>query len=162
MKLAAIYTRVSSDQQKEAQTIESQVSCLLEYAKKHFYQVPSEWIFRDEGYSGSILERSGLDKIRDLAAEQQLDTVLVYAPDRLSRTYVHQMLLVEELNAQGVEVLFFNSPQSDSPESKLLLQFQGMIAEYEREERKEDILQEIVPVNKYLSQNGSLLLYLPL
>jgi len=132
MKLAAIYTRVSSDQQKEAQTIESQVSSLQEYAKKELYQVPPEWVFRDEGYSGSILERPGLDRIRDLAAEQQLDTVLIYSPDRLSRTYVHQMLLVEELNAQGVEVVFFNSPKSDSPESVLLLQFQGMIAEYER------------------------------
>lgn len=132
MKLAAIYTRVSSDQQKEAQTIESQVSNLLEFAEKKHYQVPPEWVFRDEGYSGSILERPGLDKIRDLAAEQQLEAVLIYAPDRLSRNYAYQMILMEELNNQGVEVVFINSPQSDSPESALLLQFQGMIAEYER------------------------------
>ena len=123
---------MSSDQQKEAQTIESQVSNLLEYAQLHQYQVPKEWIFRDEGYSGSILERPGLDRIRDLAAEQQLEAVLIYTPDRLSRNYAYQMILMEELNNQGVEVVFFNSPKSDSPESALLLQFQGMIAEYER------------------------------
>lgn len=132
MKLAAIYTRVSSGHQKEAQTIESQVSNLLEYAEQEAYQVPPEWIFRDEGYSGSILKRPGLDKIRDLAADQQLEAVLIYAPDRLSRNYAYQMILIEEFNNQGVEVVFRNNPKSDSPESALLLQFQGMIAEYER------------------------------
>ena len=132
MKLAAIYTRVSSNQQKEAQTIESQVTNLLEYAKQEDYQLPSEWIFKDEGYSGSVLHRPGLDKIRDLAAEKQLEAVLIYTPDRLSRNYAYQMILIEELNSQGVEVVFRNSPKSDSPESALLLQFQGMIAEYER------------------------------
>ncbi|MCB0550267.1 MAG: recombinase family protein [Phaeodactylibacter sp.] len=131
-RLAALYTRVSSEQQKEAQTIDSQVAALQEYAHKEGYQVPEQWVFRDEGYSGSILRRPGLDRIRDLAAEQQLEAVLIYSPDRLSRNYAYQVILVEELNAQGVEVIFMNAPQADSPESALLLQFQGMIAEYER------------------------------
>lgn len=131
MKLAGIYSRVSSSQQKESQTIESQVSELLEYAKQYNYHIPKEWIFRDEGYSGSNLIRPGLDRIRDLAAEQQLEAILIYAPDRLSRSYAYQVMLLEELNA-NVEVIFIKSPKSDSPESALLIQFQGMIAEYER------------------------------
>jgi len=132
MKLAAIYTRVSSNHQKDTQSIESQVANLLEYAQQEAYQVPPEWIFRDQGYSGSILKRPGLDKIRDLAAEQELEALLVYAPDRLSRNYAYQMILIEELNNEGVAVIFRNSPPSDSPESVLFLQFQGMIAQYER------------------------------
>jgi site-specific DNA recombinase len=132
MKTAAIYARVSSDRQKEEQTIASQTAALVEFASTEGYTVPDAWIFRDEGYSGSLLKRPGLERIRDLAAEGQLESILVHAPDRLSRRYAHQVLLLEELARHGVEVVFIKSPKATTPEEKLLLQFQGMIAEYER------------------------------
>ena len=132
MKLAAIYTRVSSDQQKEAQTIESQVSALKEYASQKDYSIPEEWCFRDEGYSGAYLVRPGLERLRDLAAEGQITTILIYSPDRLSRKYAYQVLLMEEFKRRGVDVVFLKSPNAPTPEGELLLQFQGMIAEYER------------------------------
>jgi site-specific DNA recombinase len=132
MKTAAIYARVSSDQQKEEKTIASQTAALVEFARKEGYQVPDEWIFEDEGYSGASLVRPGLERIRDLAAEGQIQTVLALSPDRLSRKYAYQVLLIEELARQGVEMVFLKAPQSETPEDPLLLQFQGMIAEYER------------------------------
>ena len=132
MKTAAIYARVSSDRQKEEQTIGSQTTALVEYAQAEGYGVPSEWIFQDEGYSGSVLVRPGLERVRDLAAEGQIETVLIYSPDRLSRKYAYQVLLIEEFARHGVEVVFIKSPQAATPEERLLLQFQGMIAEYER------------------------------
>jgi site-specific DNA recombinase len=94
--------------------------------------VPKEWVFEDEGYSGAILERPGLECVRDLAAEGQIQVVLAYSPDRLSRKYAYQILLIEEFARQGVETMFVKSPQGDSAEDQLLVQFQGMIAEYER------------------------------
>jgi len=132
MKTAAIYTRVSSEQQKEEQTIESQVIALQDYARDNGYVVCDQWVFRDEGYSGASLVRPGLERVRDLAAEGQIEAVLVYGPDRLSRRYAYQVLLLEELGREGVEVVFLRSPQATTPEEELLLQFQGMIAEYER------------------------------
>jgi hypothetical protein len=87
-KPAALYARVSSDRQKENHTIASQVAALLQYAETHGYAVPLEWQFQDDGYSGATLVRPGLEALRDLAAEGYLQTVLVYAPDRLSRKYV--------------------------------------------------------------------------
>jgi site-specific DNA recombinase len=132
MKMAAIYARVSSDQQREEHTIASQTSALIEFAKKHDLEVPREWVFEDEGYSGATLERPGLEHVRDLAAEGQIQVVLVYAPDRLSRKYAYQILLMEELARNGVETRFVNSPRGATPEDQLLVQFQGMIAEYER------------------------------
>ena len=132
MKTAAIYARVSSERQKEEQTIKSQTAALKEAAKERGYLVPGEWIFEDEGYSGAVLVRPGLDRIRDLATEGQIETILVYSPDRLSRKYAYQVLLVEEFARQGVEVVFIRSPKAQTPEEQLLLQFQGMIAEYER------------------------------
>src|SRR5215475_14752407 len=132
MKAAAIYARVSSDKQKEEKTIASQTAALTEFARKEGYDVPPEWIFEDEGFSGTSLVRPGLERLRDLAAEGQLPAVLVYAPDRLSRKYAYQILLMEEFARNGVETVFVKAPKSATPEDQLLLQFQGMIAEYER------------------------------
>src|SRR5215470_6224404 len=132
MKTAAIYARVSSDKQKEENTIASQTAALKEFARKEGYDVPREWIFEDEGFSGASLVRPGLERLRDLAAEGQLEVLLVYAPDRLSRKYAYQILLIEEFARNGVETVFVKAPKSDTPEDQLLLQFQGMIAEYER------------------------------
>jgi site-specific DNA recombinase len=132
MKIAAIYARVSSDQQKEEKTIASQTAARIEFARQENYQVPDEWVFEDEGYSGAHLIRPGLERIRDLAAEGQIQAVLALSPDRLSRKYAYQVLLTEELARHGVDMVFIKAPHSGTPEDQLLLQFQGMIAEYER------------------------------
>src|SRR5271169_381850 len=132
MRMAAIYARVSSEQQREANTIASQTASLIEFAREHDLEVPKEWVFEDDGYSGATLERPGLERVRDLAAAGQIQVVLAYAPDRLSRKYAYQILLIEELARNGVETVFVKAPKSDTPEDQLLLQFQGMIAEYER------------------------------
>jgi site-specific DNA recombinase len=131
-KPAAIYARVSSDRQKENHTIASQTAALLEHAAAHGYTVPPEWVFQDEGYSGAVLVRPGLEALRDLAAEGQIGTALIYSPDRLSRKYAYQVLLAEEFSRCGVELIFLKSPAGATPEDQLVVQFQGMIAEYER------------------------------
>src|SRR5215510_9877691 len=132
MKTAAIYARVSSDKQKEEKTIASQTAALAEFARKEGYDVPREWIFEDEGFSGASLVRPGLERLRDLAAEGHIQAVLIHSPDRLSRKYAYQVLLTEEFARHGAETIFLKAPHSGTPEDQLMLQFQGMIAEYER------------------------------
>src|SRR5215813_8026352 len=132
MRIAAIYARVSSEQQREENTIASQTASLIEFAKSHDLEVPKEWVFEDDGFTGATLERPGLERVRDLAAEGQIQVVLAYSPDRLSRKYAYQILLIEEFARHGVETLFVKSPQGNSAEDQLLVQFRGMIAEYER------------------------------
>ena len=132
MKMAAIYARVSSEQQREERTIASQTAALIEFAKTRGLEVPTEWVFEDEGFSGATLERPGLERVRDLAGEGQIQIVLAYSPDRLSRKHAYQILLIEEFAKHGVETLFVNAPRGTSAEDQLLVQFQGMIAEYER------------------------------
>src|SRR6266436_4839477 len=102
MRMAAIYARVSSEQQREENTIASQTAALIEFAKSHDLEVPREWVFEDEGYSGATLERPGLERVRDLAAEGQIQVMLAYSPDRLSRKYAYQILLIEELAQQNL------------------------------------------------------------
>lgn len=132
MRMAAVYARVSSEQQRETHTIASQTAALIEWARTLDVEVPKVWVFEDEGYSGATLERPGLERVRDLAAEGQIQAVLVYSPDRLSRKYAYQILLIEELARHGVETRFLNAPQAATAEDQLVVQFQGMIAEYER------------------------------
>src|ERR1022692_4337312 len=149
-KPAAIYARVSSDRQKENHTIASQTAALIEYAQTHGYTVPPEWVFQDEGYSGAILVRPGLEALRDLAAEGQIVAVLIYSPDRLSRKYAYQVLLSEELSRCGVELIFLKAPAGATPEDQLLVQFQGMIAEYERAQ----IAERCRRGKKHMAQQG--------
>jgi site-specific DNA recombinase len=151
-KPAAIYARVSSDRQKENHTITSQTAALVEYAQTHGYSVPPEWVFQDEGYSGAILVRPGLEGLRDLAAEGQIAAVLVYSPDRLSRKYAYQVLLSEELSRCGVELIFLKAPAGATPEDQLLVQFQGMIAEYERAQ----IAERCRRGKKHMAQQGGI------
>ena len=132
MGLAAIYARVSSSRQKEEQTIASQVAALRAYGAAEGWEVPPDWVFEDDGYSGATLVRPALERLRDLIAEGQIAVVLCYAPDRLSRRYAYQVVLLEEFARAGAQVRFVQGRAGGSAEEELLLQFQGMIAEYEK------------------------------
>jgi site-specific DNA recombinase len=129
---AAIYARVSSDQQAAAHTIDSQVAALQERVTRDGCVLPEAMQFLDEGYSGATLVRPALERLRDVIAAGTLDRLYVHSPDRLARKYAYQVLLVDEFQRMGVEVVFLNRELGRSPEDDLLLQVQGMMAEYER------------------------------
>jgi site-specific DNA recombinase len=128
----ALYARVSTQRQAQAQTVEQQIERLTGHARQQGWDVPLDQIFRDDGYSGASLRRPGLDRLRDRAADRALDLVVITAPDRLARNYVHQVLLLEELQGHGCEVRFLDRPMSQDPHDQLLLQIRGAVAEYER------------------------------
>ena len=132
MTTAAIYARVSSARQKEDQTIASQTAALRETAERLGLEIPTDWVFEDEGYSGATLIRPALERLRDLAAQVPVDVVLCYSPDRLARRYAYQALLIDEFARAGTDVRFVIGPKGETPEDELVIQFQGMIAEYER------------------------------
>lgn len=126
-----LYARVSSEQQAEAKTIESQVVALQGRAKEDGVTVSDELSFIDDGYSGTSLIRPALEQLRDVAAMGGLERLYVHNPDRLARKYAYQVLLLDELRRCEVEVIFLNREIGQTPEDHLLLQVQGMIAEYE-------------------------------
>jgi len=132
MTTAAIYARVSGARQKEEQTIGSQIVECREAATSWGLDVPEDWIFTDAGYSGASLVRPALERLRDLAAQVPVDVVICYAPDRLARKLAYQTLLIDEFNKAGSEVRFVKARKVETPEDEMLLQFQGMMAEYER------------------------------
>ena len=129
----ALYARVSTTRQQQHQTIEQQLSRLRAYVATHpDWYVADEHIYRDDGDSGATLKRPGLDRLRDRVAMAAVECVLITAPDRLARNYVHQMLLVDELTQRGCRGEFVERPMSDDPHDQLLLQIRSAVAEYER------------------------------
>src|SRR2546426_11186379 len=128
----AMYVRVSTQRQAQTQTIEQQLHLLRECSQNQGWEWNEEFIFRDDGYSGASLRRPGLDRLRDQVRCAAFDWVIITAPDRLARNYVHQMLLVEEFERGGCQVEFADRPMSQDPHDQLLLQIRGAVAEYER------------------------------
>jgi site-specific DNA recombinase len=148
---AAIYARVSSEQQTDAGTIASQVAALEERLRCDDLALDPELRFIDEGYSGSTLVRPALERLRDATANGVIDRLYVHSPDRLARKYAYQVLLVDEFQRCGVELIFLNRALGRSPEDDLLLQVQGMVAEYERAK----ILERSRRGKRHAAQRGS-------
>lgn len=129
----ALYARVSTSNQNQAQTIDQQLERLHNHVREQGWQLQAAHIFRDDGRSGATLNRPGLDRLRDAVRTRAIEVVLITAPDRLARNYVHQMILLEEIEQAGCQIEFLERPMSQDPHDKLLLQIRSAVAEYERE-----------------------------
>jgi len=129
---AALYARVSTDRQERDQTIDNQLTALRAWVLDQNHELAEEHIYRDEGWSGARLDRPGLDALRDAVHEGAVDLVAVLTPDRLTRRYAYQVLLIEEFRRAGCQLIFVQRPITEDPNDQLLLQIQGAVAEYER------------------------------
>lgn len=133
MTTVALYARVSSEQQADAGTIRSQVSALLEKITSDGLPLPPAPLqFIDDGHSGATIVRPALERLRDSIYNGGVDCLYVHSPDRLARKYAYQILLMDEFQKAGTKVVFVNREIGKTPEDELLLQVQGMMAEYER------------------------------
>ncbi len=129
---AALYARVSTERQADRGTIGSQLQLLREHIAAAGDELVGQYV--DDGYSGARLDRPGLDALRDAAEAGLIQRVWCLSPDRLARAYAYQVLVLDELDRFGVIVAFTDSPglAADDPQSVLLTQVQGVIAEYEK------------------------------
>jgi site-specific DNA recombinase len=144
----AIYARVSSDPQASG-SIASQIAALEARVIQEGLRLEPDHRFIDDGYSGATLIRPALERLRDTIAAGAIDRLYVHSPDRLARRYAYQVLLIDEFQRAGIEVVFLNRPLGRSAEDDLLLQVQGMIAEYER------ILERSRRGKKHAASSGS-------
>ena len=127
----AVYARVSTEAQEARGTIGSQLAALRDRVTAEGHDLVAEFV--DDGHSGARLDRPGLDALRDSAEAGLIDAMWCLSPDRLARVYAYQVIVLEELARHGVTVRFADAPAiDDDPQSRLLTQVQGVIAEYER------------------------------
>jgi len=135
MKKVGILARNSTENQRDNHTIDSQLASIKEYCKQNNYFIIEEYL--DEGYSGELLERPALDKLRDDARMKKFEAVVMLDPDRLSRKHVNAIIVMDELAKNGVEVIFLNAPDTATAEGKLQFDIRSVVAEYEKEKIKE-------------------------
>jgi len=129
-KLVAVYGRVSTSNQENEGTIESQLYAVKEFAKKNDYVIVREYL--DDGWSGDILVRPALDQLRMDAKQKIWEAVLIYDPDRIARRYSYQELVMDELKEAGIEVIFVTTPAPKNQEEKVMYGMRGIFAEWER------------------------------
>lgn len=150
MVIAALYARVSSKAQEN--TLASQIAALENRILIDGHKLVDAFKFVDKGYSGSSLARPALERLRDQIDFGIINKVYIHSPDRLSRKYAYQMILIEEFERAGVEVIFLNFQRSASPESQLLVQ--GMISESGRSRIMEKQRRGRIPAAKQGSINA--------
>lgn len=148
---SALYARVSTETQAKAHTIQGQVAGLLERAKADGCAIPLSYQFVDDGFSGSTLIRPALERLRDQVAAGNVDRLYVISPDRLARKLTFQAVLLEEFGRLGVELVFLNHSNGNSPLDELMLQVQGAYAEFERA----TIMERSRRGKRHAARNGS-------
>ncbi len=131
-KRIAAYARVSTKNQEKEDTVKSQIKAIETFLSKQKIKIIPESVYVDEGFSGSTLARPSLDKLRDAVAAYEHEKVFIFDPDRLARSYVHQVILIEEFEKFNCSIEFIRRPIGKTSDEHLLLQMQGVIAEYER------------------------------
>ena len=128
-KQAAIYCRVSTDEQAKGYSLKTQVEACQAYAKERGYKVTAT--FSDD-YTGAAIDRPELNKLRDYMARNPVDIVIVYDIDRLARKSAYQVLIEEEFKRAGAVIEFVMAQYEDTDEGRLQKQIRGVIAEYEK------------------------------
>jgi len=127
----AIYCRVSTEEQKEGRTIDSQIRELEDFAQTNSHVVTARYI--DDGWSGSILNRPELDRLRDKADKGLFEAVLVNDVDRLSRELAHLGVIKKDLERKNIKLIFKKLPNNGDPISNFMVNMLGSFAEFERE-----------------------------
>jgi site-specific DNA recombinase len=156
MKRAALYARVSTQRQKDEQTIDTQLNEIKRGIEVDGCVLIEDCVYKDEGWSGAILERPDLDRLRQDAREGKFDIVYVFDRGRLSRKFVYQEILIEELAKHNVDFKSLHDVNGTSPEEQLMGSVMGVFHEYERVKIAERF--RLGKLNKV--RNGNLLGYI--
>lgn len=129
---AIIYIRVSSDEQAEkGYSLPSQLEACRKYATEQGFTIVAEIT---DDYTGSKLDRPGLDQVRAMLEQGEAQALIVYSSDRLTRSLAHSLLLRDELQQWKVELHYcMRGKLEDTPESRMVENIEGVFAEYWRE-----------------------------
>lgn len=131
---AVTYARVSGDDtSKDGRNLDGQLEMCREYAESHSYEIVAELAEDDRGASGADIDLPQLTRLRDMAAAERFDVLVVRELDRLSRNLAKQLIVEQELERAGVDVEYVIGEYPDSPEGRLNKHIKATIAEYERE-----------------------------
>ncbi|MCL0058727.1 recombinase family protein [Dehalococcoidia bacterium] len=135
MKTVAVYCRVSTDdQEKEGTSLQTQFQACLKYCQERGYEMAYRF---SEAYSGLTLERPKLNELRELIRNEEIDVVVVYCLDRLSRDPAHGVILTQELEKHHVTLEAVTEDVDNSELGKLITYIRGFASKLEAEKIRE-------------------------
>ncbi len=130
--VSGYYARVSTGRQENEETIESQKAEIKERIKKDNNYISPEHEFFDDGWTGTILARPGLDALRDTVKRKEIKYLYVYDLGRLSRDFTYQLLLLKEFEDEGVKVISLHDINPENGEQNFMRNIMGAFHDYER------------------------------
>ena len=110
-----------------------QVEKMINYCKAMDYAVVG--IYSDDGYSGSNLERPGIQRIIEEAPQGKFDAVLVYKLDRLSRSQKHTMYMLEDVFTPN-DIAFISMSEAFDTSSQFGVAMVGILSVFAQLERE--------------------------
>lgn len=132
----AIYARVSSDEQVSGTSLDDQIDKCLKQAAVYGWVIPPERIYVDDGYSGASLDRPALTRLREAVRAGEVDFVMVYKLDRLSRNIKDTVNLILEEWSKEHKIVFRSVTEdfnTDSPLGTLIFSILASFAQFERD-----------------------------
>src|SRR3989344_5761486 len=130
--IAALYARVSTSRQENEQTIDSQIAEIKVKIAEDGNSLPSENSFIDDGWTGEMIQRPGLDAMRDAAMAGVFQVLYVYDRGRISRVFAYQEIILEEIIDKDIKFITLHDVSAETPEERVLQAMQGVFHEYER------------------------------
>ncbi len=160
MAQAAIYCRVSTAVQQEGTSLDTQEAACHTFATARGYAVDADHIYREVHTGGELWERTRLTALREAVRRGEVQAVIAYAVDRLSREQAHLFILDDEATRAGAELLFVTEEFDKTPVGKMVRGVKAFAAEIEREKIKERTLRgKRAMVEKGRPLRGSMALY---
>ncbi len=130
MKRAALYARVSTDNQKEEGTIASQLFELRQQIARDNNTLTKEYV--DEGWSGARLDRPALDQLRSDFKHNLFDVIYFHNVDRIARDVTYQQLIISDILKYQKQIIINGKDYVENPENKFALTVLGAVAELEK------------------------------
>jgi site-specific DNA recombinase len=145
---AAIYCRVSTASQAESKdkaapkdaddkqqetSLETQAVACVRYATQHGYRVDPDHIYQEVYTGANLWDRPKMMQLRQRLRAREVDVVLAYAVDRLSRDQAHTFILLDEAERHGARLEFVTETFEATPIGKFILSAKAFAAEVERQ-----------------------------
>ena len=129
---AALYARVSTEEQKENHSIAAQLELLRKHSSQNEYEIAEEYV--DGGFSGTSMERPAFQKLLRDAALGKFQLILVYRVDRFFRNNKALLTVTDDLEKLGVSIRSITEPFDTSTYlGRFTLSLHGSLAQLERD-----------------------------
>ncbi len=128
--IAGPYMRVSTREQQKGKTVEGQRQSILEEKEEKNWLIVDWYI--DDGYSGELQVRPGMDRLLAEIEEKKIEVVPMIDPERLGRNFLVQKILEAEIEERGARIEYLSMPRPRTEDEQMAQDIRGLLGGWER------------------------------